>query len=223
LRLRPAVRYVYLEIDLLWAAVVATCLVAALALYSVRTSRRPPAPAAVVAETRASSPESTLPPPSPAPEPKSRRMPGGRPATGPPAPRPEFAPEPARPTADVVTSTEPTAPENAVPPQEAKTKDSVRRDAAIEAEESAASPPVLLRRVEPVVPDVIRRGLGRGSSCTVQAVIDDRGEVTSVRILPPAPAGLERPIQEALRQWRYRPALRGGQPVPAYLTVVIYF
>jgi hypothetical protein len=76
--------------------------------------------------------------------------------------------------------------------------------------------------VEPVIPEAFRRGLFARGPITAEAVIAENGDVTSVRVRPPVPAGLVGPIEDALKQWKYRPALLAGKPVPAYLDVVIY-
>lgn len=87
---------------------------------------------------------------------------------------------------------------------------------------AAAVPPVLIRRVEPVLSESLRRSLRSEGPFTAEAVITETGEVASVRISPHAPPGLERPIVAALLRWKYKPALRDGRPVPAYLNVVVY-
>jgi TonB family protein len=47
----------------------------------------------------------------------------------------------------------------------------------------------------------------------VEAIIDVRGRVASLRVLRPVPLLTEAAL-EAVRQWRYEPAWLNGQPVP---------
>ena len=239
LRWRPPVRYVKLEIDLLWASVVATCLVGVLAVYNLRSLRTPPAAVSMVAET--SSPVS---PSAPAPEslrdePVPRRATGPRPrpagrradsredapearAAAPaplaqvPAPEAEAAPSPGAPAS--AAAPEP-VPAPSIAPARPESADALLRD---EARSGPTTAPVLIRRVEPMLPDANRRLLRSKGPFTVEAVITENGDVDSIRISPPAPPVLEGPIVAALREWKYRPALRDGRAVPARLSVVIY-
>ena len=58
----------------------------------------------------------------------------------------------------------------------------------------------------------------------LQAVIDKRGEVTSVRVLAGLGLGLDQAAVEAIRSWRFDPALLAdGRPVAVYYTLTVNF
>ena len=59
----------------------------------------------------------------------------------------------------------------------------------------------------------------------LQAVIRENGTVGDVQILTAIPGwpSLDRNAVEALKEWKYRPAMKDGDPVSAYPTVVIQF
>jgi protein TonB len=85
------------------------------------------------------------------------------------------------------------------------------------------SAPVLVQRVEPVYPESARRARMSGQ-VVIEAVITDRGEVASPRVLQStAEPLLNDEALKAVRQWRYRPATFRGKPVRVYLTVTVTF
>lgn len=56
----------------------------------------------------------------------------------------------------------------------------------------------------------------------LEATIDETGQVVDVKVLRSVPA-LDAAAVEAVRQWRYRPALLNGMPVPVIVTVTVRF
>jgi len=83
--------------------------------------------------------------------------------------------------------------------------------------------PVLVQRVEPVYPEIARRGRAEGK-VVVEAVIDDRGVVQEPRVVQSTTIPLlNEEALKAVRQWRYRPALFRGKPVRVYVTVSVTF
>ncbi len=242
LRWRPPVRYIRLEIDLLWTSVVATCLVGVLSLYSFRSSRSHPAPVSMVAETRPTSvspseepklPDEEAVPQQRADRPRPASAPTGKfaPDAGAAPPEPAEAPARAEKSGDRVAAAARPEPPTSEPSPAPAGALSGKPDGALaetpstlrdETAAAATVPPVLLRRVEPVLSESLRRNLRSEGPFTAQAVITESGDVASVRISPHGPPGLERPIVAALLRWKYKPALRDGRPVPAYLNVVVY-
>jgi protein TonB len=237
-RQRAPVRFLTLQIDLVWASVLAVALVGALALYAL-LSRRPPSPV-TVAENAAPAPPSPTPaaapqPPgapeaagtAPSPERGQRREKTIAPSTTrdrQPAPPADslFAPEPDRaPTAGGAA----TNPAPAVP-AEAKVGGAAAEMASSDAPRGAlpvggpVSAPILIRRVEPVVSPDARQRIAGGAPVVIVAVISEDGEVTRPRIVRSNPA-LDGAVLAAVRQWRYRPALKDGKPVAAYLTITV--
>jgi periplasmic protein TonB len=59
-------------------------------------------------------------------------------------------------------------------------------------------------------------------SVVIDAVIDTEGNVTSMRVLS-GPPSLRWPALQALKNYRYEPALQNGRPVAAHVTVKIQF
>jgi protein TonB len=82
--------------------------------------------------------------------------------------------------------------------------------------------PVLLVKVEPSYPQVPRRA-GLGGRVTVRAVIAEDGNVESVEVVASTNRLFDDAAVDAVRKWRYRPALMNGKPVRVYLSVVVDF
>ncbi|HSG40368.1 MAG TPA: energy transducer TonB, partial [Thermoanaerobaculia bacterium] len=57
----------------------------------------------------------------------------------------------------------------------------------------------------------------------IEAIIDEKGNVTAQRVLKALPMGLDQAAMEAIRQWRFKPAYRGSEPVKVYYTLTVNF
>ncbi len=79
----------------------------------------------------------------------------------------------------------------------------------------------LIFRVDPVYPELARRAHVSGS-VILEAVIDEEGSVTEVRILSGHPLLNDAAIQ-AVKQWKYSPTVLNGEPVPVLATVTVIF
>lgn len=84
------------------------------------------------------------------------------------------------------------------------------------------SAPVRLSGPDPVYPEIARRA---HLNCTVQlhAVIDPTGDVRDLSVRKPCPFGLSESALTAVRDWKYRPAVRRGLPVPVFMEVTVRF
>jgi TonB family protein len=96
-----------------------------------------------------------------------------------------------------------------------------------EADQVAVIPPRLLQRVNPVYPEEALALKARGT-VILQALIDDQGTVSRVKVLKTTGAAatlpsLARSALQALKQWTYEPATRNGRPASVYFTVTIEF
>jgi len=82
-------------------------------------------------------------------------------------------------------------------------------------------PPKLIRSERAVARLDDLRDFETGS-VVVDAIIDTAGNVTSMRVLS-GPPSLRWPALQALKNYKYEPAMQNGQPVPAHVTVKIQF
>jgi len=82
--------------------------------------------------------------------------------------------------------------------------------------------PVLLEKVSPSYPRVARQAR-LGGRVTVRAVIAPDGSVESVEVFSSTNPLFNDAAVEAVRRWRYRPALMNGRPVRVYFSVVVDF
>jgi TonB family protein len=57
----------------------------------------------------------------------------------------------------------------------------------------------------------------------LEAVVDSNGDVGRVKVLKGLPYGLSDAAVDTAKQWKFRPAMRGGQPVSVYLNLTIRF
>ncbi|HVH71648.1 MAG TPA: energy transducer TonB [Candidatus Dormibacteraeota bacterium] len=82
-------------------------------------------------------------------------------------------------------------------------------------------PPKLVRSERAIVSLEDLRDFETGS-VVVDAIIDTDGNVTSTRVLS-GPPSLRWPAFQALKNYKYEPAMQNGKPVPAHVTVKIQF
>jgi protein TonB len=81
--------------------------------------------------------------------------------------------------------------------------------------------PALLRRVEPVYPDVAVLAKVTGI-VVLEATVDTGGAVTSVRVLQ-SRGVLDKAAIGAVKQWQYTPLVLNGVPTSFVLTVTLNF
>jgi len=84
------------------------------------------------------------------------------------------------------------------------------------------SAPVKLVTSEPVYPRAALLAR-RGGVVVVRATIDRQGRVTALEPLTHRGFGLEEAAMAAMAEWRFRPALRRGVPVPVLYQLTVNF
>jgi protein TonB len=82
-------------------------------------------------------------------------------------------------------------------------------------------PPLKVRHVFPAYPEVARAARVQGD-VVLDCTISNDGRVVDVKILS-GPILLQPAAVDAVRQWRYRPTLLNGIPVPVLMTVTVHF
>jgi periplasmic protein TonB len=82
--------------------------------------------------------------------------------------------------------------------------------------------PVLLTKVEPVYPTTARIARMEGR-VTVEAVIGLDGRVESAEVIASTSPLFDDAALDAVRRWRYRPALMNGRPVRVYYKFAVGF
>jgi TonB family protein len=87
--------------------------------------------------------------------------------------------------------------------------------------DSAVVPPKLIHSVQAVASLEAMRDFERGN-VVIDAVVGTSGEVHFISVIS-GPPSLREPAVESLKQYRYEPAKRSGQPVPAHVTITIHF
>ena len=81
-------------------------------------------------------------------------------------------------------------------------------------------PAMLMRRVEPVFPAILKQ-LHRSGKVELHALIATDGTIQSLQVVSGDPLCVQSAL-DAVRQWRYRPTLLNGQPVEVdtFITVI---
>ncbi|HXM99649.1 MAG TPA: TonB family protein [Candidatus Dormibacteraeota bacterium] len=83
------------------------------------------------------------------------------------------------------------------------------------------TPAKLLSSVQPVYSGLAKSQHVSGD-VKIDAFIDANGRVTTMKFLS-GPVLLQQPAMDALRQWKYQPAMLNGNPVSMHLTVTLQF
>ncbi len=73
--------------------------------------------------------------------------------------------------------------------------------------------PSPMTQVAPKIPNSLRRQRLSGR-IDVEFVVDTQGRVQSPRVIRSFNTLLNEPVLSAIKQWRFKPGMRGGKPVP---------
>ena len=188
----------------------------------------PPPPPVIAAPPPAPAPPAALAAPILPPPPLEQTPP--QIAEAPPAPEP--VPEPEQPRQ--VTEAPP-PPERRPPPRQTAPQTAppapVRLNAALQGMESFTlegriAPPEALdtvRNRRPAYPEASRRR-GQEGTVMLELRVDANGRVVDVRVTESSGfSALDAAAVETLREWRFRPAQRGGMPVAGSITTAVHF
>jgi TonB family protein len=82
--------------------------------------------------------------------------------------------------------------------------------------------PVAIVRVEPQYSEESRKAKWQGA-VLLQVVIDESGVPQDIKVIRPLGLGLDEKAIEAVRQWRFKPALLNGKPVSVSANLEVNF
>ncbi|MFB3903351.1 MAG: energy transducer TonB [Acidobacteriota bacterium] len=86
---------------------------------------------------------------------------------------------------------------------------------------SSLDPSRLIHRVDPVYPPLAIKARVQGS-VLLQVTVNEMGIVESVEVMS-GPTLLVNAAVEAVKQWRYKPTILNGEPMPVKATVTVNF
>ena len=84
------------------------------------------------------------------------------------------------------------------------------------------SAPVPLNQVEAEFSDEARRAKYQGV-CLIQLIVDVHGDPLNPRVQRALGMGLDEKAMEAVRKYKFKPAMKDGKPVPVMITVEVNF
>ena len=82
--------------------------------------------------------------------------------------------------------------------------------------------PRLLRKVDPRYPEDARRA-ERGGLVTLEFTVEVDGKAADIKVIKPIGFGFDEAAVEAVKKWRFTPAKREGENVPARVRIPIRF
>jgi protein TonB len=84
------------------------------------------------------------------------------------------------------------------------------------------SAPSVLSKVEPEYSEEARKAKWQGS-VVLSVIVDELGRPRNVRVVRSLGLGLDQKAIEAVSQWRFKPGLKDGKPVPVMATIEVNF
>lgn len=84
------------------------------------------------------------------------------------------------------------------------------------------SRPLLLSKTDPEYSEEARKARFSGA-VTLAIIVDTEGRVRDIRVIKSVGMGLDEKAREAVRQWRFKPGMKDGQPVNVRATVDVTF
>ena len=84
---------------------------------------------------------------------------------------------------------------------------------------SGVTPPKLVHRVEPSLPQTLPADTRVSGVTIVIFVVTEKGDVSDPVILRSQYTGADAPLLEAIKKWKYQPAMRNGQAISVFVTI----
>lgn len=84
------------------------------------------------------------------------------------------------------------------------------------------TPPKPLKADDPSYTDLAKEAKMQGTT-VLWLIVTEQGNVSDIHIQMPLGGGLDDKAIEAVRQWRFSPAMKDGQPVPVAINVEVNF
>jgi TonB family protein len=84
------------------------------------------------------------------------------------------------------------------------------------------SRPEIISSTRPVYTELARRARVTGT-VILEAIINEQGDVENVRVLKGQPMGLDQAAVEAVKTWKFKPAMKDGKPVKVYYVLTVNF
>jgi len=85
-----------------------------------------------------------------------------------------------------------------------------------------ATPPRVVFSPDPGFSNQARKAKYQGT-CTLMIVVSAEGRITNIRVVSPVGMGLDQKAIDALKRWRFKPAMQDGKPVPVEMAVEVDF
>jgi len=97
--------------------------------------------------------------------------------------------------------------------------------------EDGVRPPTLISKNDPEFPSescpgARKAAYGTGSTVgtvTVSLIVSRSGRAQEVKVIRPLGLGLDQPAVQAIRTWKFKPAMKDGAAVPVYGTIEVHF
>ena len=84
------------------------------------------------------------------------------------------------------------------------------------------SSPALVYKIEPEYSEEARKAKFQGT-VILSVIVDESGMPRDFKVVRPLGLGLDEKAVEAVRKWRFRPAMKDGRPVAVYATIEVNF
>jgi len=84
------------------------------------------------------------------------------------------------------------------------------------------SAPAVVHSVQPEFTEEARQASFQGS-CSIQLIVDAQGNPQNVHVTKHLAMGLDEKAIEAVRQYKFKPAMYDGHPVPVQIVVEVEF
>jgi TonB family protein len=84
-------------------------------------------------------------------------------------------------------------------------------------------PPMVIYQVNPEFSDQAKKAKSPGGTILLNLIVDKQGLPQNVRVVRGVGMGLDEKALEAVRQYRFKPGMEGGTPVPVELNIEVNF
>jgi len=59
--------------------------------------------------------------------------------------------------------------------------------------------------------------------CTLSVIVETNGHTSDIRVLNALGMGLDEKAIEAMKRWKFKPAMQDGKPVPVQIAIEVVF